>query len=179
VSKPSAHPSSKTARAAKVAWTSSQIEAAKDALKILRRLGSATSIGVTQSDYQDRIIDGASDVGEDLRLIPNSAIKTNIATSITAYQDAAVFWTSVKKDKYVKSVNDDCAQIFPKYQITPFVARPIPDRFNHESPDDMQADIWASITITDDQVTPILTTIWTAGSKAEDEADNLLTAQLK
>lgn len=80
-----------------ITWTPAQHQAAQDALKSLRRLHAAATIGVTSHDYHDRLIDTSADVAEDLRQVPQDPgpVYKNISDAMQAYVDASTLWEKV------------------------------------------------------------------------------------
>jgi len=101
------------------AWTTVQHQSAMEALKSLRKLHVATSIGVTCADYQNRVIDAASDVTETLRTVPAGTIHNEIAGSLQAYVDAATVWQkSQAAITALLAITDQGSQSFAKIDDT-------------------------------------------------------------
>ena len=98
--------------------TPAQVAAIEDALKTLRKLDAATKVGVTQTSYQDRLIDAKAQVDEDLPLITGDVICTSISDSMQAYQDASIFWSECLQLKSRSSIKyGESGKILKKYQI--------------------------------------------------------------
>jgi hypothetical protein len=69
--------------------------AANDALKALRKMASATEIGINFQEYGTRAIDAKADVDEALRQLPDGELKTEIGLAIEAYADAGRAWNKM------------------------------------------------------------------------------------
>ena len=94
--------------------TPSQTTSVKAALKALRKLDVATQAGVSQSDYQSRLIDTKVDVTEDLRGLPKTLpVVVHINSCLAAYQDASDVWND-KEDYRDWSMTKDLPLVSPK-----------------------------------------------------------------
>lgn len=69
--------------------------AANEALKALRKMASATEVGISYQEYGTRIIDAKADVDEAIRQLPDSALKEHISLAMEAYADAARAWSQM------------------------------------------------------------------------------------
>jgi hypothetical protein len=101
--------------------TSTQKNAIQSALKSLRRLGAATEVGVSQTDYQSRLIDTKADVDEDLRAIPGqSPVAVHIKKCLEAYQDASDAWNDNENFHFWSTFKDfplPAPKVVKKYKI--------------------------------------------------------------
>ncbi len=94
--------------------SSKQLASVQSALKSLRKLGAATEVGVSQTDYQSRLIDTKADVNEDLRGIPTTQpIVVHINKCLEAYLDASDAWND-KEDFSIWSTTKDLPLAAPK-----------------------------------------------------------------
>ena len=70
----------------------SQKTALLSALKSLRKLQTATEVGLSLDAYRTRLIDAKADIEENLIGVPNCEAKKHITRALDAYQDASVAW---------------------------------------------------------------------------------------
>ncbi len=63
-------------------------QAAVEAIRLLRRMSSATEMGITFRDYSSRMIDLNADVQELLAQLPEGELKNEIRLSLEAFVDA-------------------------------------------------------------------------------------------
>ena len=108
-------------------WTTSQVSAALDAQKVLRRIYAATTIGVSESDYHERLIDCTADVTEDLRQVPSGPVGKDISDALQCYIDAAAFW---KDDDDAIGSLPDPSKVFVNTKLSKTVDL---DTFNNTS----------------------------------------------
>jgi len=107
-------PSGKAKSSSSQGLTSAQKAAVESALKSLRRLGAATEVGVSQPDYQSRLIDTKADVEEDLRGLPSTnVVVVHINKCLEAYQDASDAWND-KQDFHYWKITKDTPLAAPK-----------------------------------------------------------------
>ena len=67
-------------------------QAVVDAVKSLRRMESATEIGISNQEYSSRMIDLKGDVGEALAQLPEGELRKELTLAMEAYTDALVVW---------------------------------------------------------------------------------------
>ena len=67
-------------------------QAVVDAIKSLRRMESATEIGISNQEYSSRMIDLKGDVDEALAQLPEGELRKELTLAIEAYTDALVVW---------------------------------------------------------------------------------------
>jgi hypothetical protein len=97
-----------------------QNSAISDSLKELHKLSSATQVGLTFSQYSDRLIDAKATIDDNLRNLPESPIKAEIATTLLAFQDAHDIWSesidlqNMTVTYYLQRVQP----IYNKYNVT-------------------------------------------------------------
>jgi hypothetical protein len=63
-----------------------------NALTSLRRMSSATEVGINFREYSKRLIDLKFEVEEDIAKLPDSELKQQIQLCLQAYIDAATVW---------------------------------------------------------------------------------------
>ena len=80
--------------------TAKHQEAAKSALRALRKLAAAAEVGVAEKDFRERLIDAKAEVSENLQEIPSGILKTEIQIAMDAYTDAASIWNASFEYKY-------------------------------------------------------------------------------
>jgi hypothetical protein len=73
-------------------------EAAKEVIKALRKLNSATSVGVNFSEYGRRLIDAKEVLDENLPRIPEGKLKDEINGAAQEYQLAASVWQTINDE---------------------------------------------------------------------------------
>lgn len=66
---------------------------AKEALKDLRKVQAAVSVGTNQINYDPLLIQAKSSCEEAKRKLPGGALKTEIDQAIKAYADAGMLWS--------------------------------------------------------------------------------------
>lgn len=84
--------------------TSGETKAAiADVLKTLRKLDSATSIGINIRDYSVLVRDSSADIQEDLRQVPDGDFKDKATEATQANIDANTLWARSFSDEYVEN----------------------------------------------------------------------------
>lgn len=91
--------------------------AAEAALKTLRRMGSATEVGLTLSEYNTRLIDLKADVDEQISLIPEGELKTEIQLAVEAYVDAQNAWKEMGRHDTLFPDLEPGRSLMAKYSI--------------------------------------------------------------
>jgi hypothetical protein len=70
---------------------------AGNALRALRKMASATEVGISYQEYGSRLIDLKTEVDEAISQMSDGELKTEISLAMEAYADASVAWsTSIK-----------------------------------------------------------------------------------
>jgi hypothetical protein len=80
--------------------TTEQRAAAETALRDLRKLRSATQVGLVRADYQNRLIDTKADVDEQLRKLPEGEVKHEITDAMQVYVDTSTLWQCMIQSEY-------------------------------------------------------------------------------
>jgi hypothetical protein len=80
----------------------------QEALKLLRKLASATGTGINYTEYNTRVIDTNAEVSEFLINIPDGYIKDEIRASLQAFTDA--------RDAWSWSITNRSGDMFPDYE---------------------------------------------------------------
>jgi hypothetical protein len=147
-----------------VRLTTAQRQAAKDALKSLRKLNAAVEVGLNNAQYTDRLIDAKADIEENLTSLPNGALKQSIQSALRAYEDAGTVWKASFESKYVESYLISVRDIFVWYRIKvpPIAANTFPE----------VSDDFAKI----DYVKVPMSKIWGFASKYIAQADFIIKA---
>jgi hypothetical protein len=70
-------------------------DAAKSAIKALRKMDAAAQVGVSYQEYGSRLIDTKAEVDEALSQIPEGKVKREIHLSMEAYTDANMAWSNL------------------------------------------------------------------------------------
>ena len=76
----------------KVRMTRKQQNAATAAMNAVRRLESATKVGLTYSDYSRRLVNTQVTVDEQLRGVPSSDFKSEVQAAMKGYGTARYWW---------------------------------------------------------------------------------------
>lgn len=71
---------------------SASMSAARDAIKDLRKLHTAASVGVSRNEYYARLIDGKAAIDELLRQISEGDLKSEIDAAMREYVSAGDIW---------------------------------------------------------------------------------------
>lgn len=82
------------------ALTDEQKAAAANALKALRKLKSATEVGVSLEAYQERLIDTKSEVDEHVRSLPLGILRARIREAMGDFLDASTVWNEGVRYRY-------------------------------------------------------------------------------
>lgn len=106
-------------RSAKAAATQTLSTQTSLALKALRKINSATEIGVSMRDYGQLLIEQISTIDEALRGMPNSELKDAITKSREAYVDAKTLWSNMYSSEYVSIFVQYSKATYSKYEIDP------------------------------------------------------------
>ena len=92
-------------------------QAAVDAIKSLRRMKSATEVGITYVEYGTRIIDLKGDVDEALTELPEGELKQVMGWAMEAYGDALVAWSHVAQGHHLLIDYEPAKSLQKKYSI--------------------------------------------------------------
>lgn len=80
--------------------SASQLAAANAALKALRKVTSATEVGVSYSQYGSLLIEAKPEIDGAMAVLPEGQLKSDISTVIEAHIDAREAWGEmITKDK--------------------------------------------------------------------------------
>ena len=93
---------------------------AQNALKSLRKMSSATKVGISQREYSSRLIDLQAEVDENLRDISEGELKQEIKLALETYADASTAWNEAgftSGISYVACEKDTVQVLFTKYNI--------------------------------------------------------------
>ncbi len=103
--------------------------AAKEAVKAIRKLESATSVGVSFAEYGTRLIDAKADVDESLSRMSDGKLKTEIGLSMDEYSYASQVWQIVNREEfrdkyntgYLYTSTELAESLMKKYKIEPHI----------------------------------------------------------
>ncbi len=137
-----------------------QKSATEDAIRAIRKMASATEVGISLREYGSRVIDMAAATDDALLNIPDSQLKSKILDAKKAYVDARQLWTAMFNTKYVSSFLAAYGSKLAEYGIDPASLRP--------------ADPFAKTL--DMNKTAVLSPVWMQARKHLEEADELLKA---
>ncbi len=104
-------------------------QAADDAIRALRRLESATSVGVSFVEYGTRLIDAKAEVDNALGQLPESALKAELTLAMAEYTLASKIWQLIndemRRDRYNTGYLDASSEVgvmlVEKYKLEPNV----------------------------------------------------------
>jgi hypothetical protein len=103
--------------------------AAMEAIKALRKLESATSVGVSFAEYGTRLIDAKAAVDESLSRISNVELKSEIELAMGEYSFASQVWQIVNReiirDQYNTGYLDTSTELgeslMKRYKLEPHI----------------------------------------------------------
>lgn len=79
-----------------------QFEAARSALKALRRLNSATDVGISYINYSPLVAEVKAEVEDSLPKISNENLKQQILSSMNQYEFAAAVWQAFWRSDFIE-----------------------------------------------------------------------------
>jgi hypothetical protein len=132
----------------------------EQALKALRKISSATSMGISQRDYSQLVAEQAFVIDEALREAPDSAVKSAIAQSKDAYIDARTLWGDMYSMGYVSIFAEHDRSIYMKYEN----ARMYMDSLPSGNPYAKSTDL---------NMMGVLNPVWNAGKSSLTKAEQL------
>jgi hypothetical protein len=99
--------------------SSKQQAAVDEALKALKKVDAATSVGVNYQQYGSLVIDAKASVNEASALLPDGELKKELAAAMEAYADAADAWQwKVRGIGSIYNQEGKLGQeLFPKYSF--------------------------------------------------------------
>ncbi|MDP2882489.1 MAG: hypothetical protein Q8N89_12995 [Azonexus sp.] len=127
----------------------------KDTLRELRKLGTATEVGVSKVEYSRRVIDSASVIALNITDISDARVQQKIKDSITAFTDANEYWELMIRHEYVKSFFDRYGDSLAKYGVY------------------LSAYSYTRGTFRDWGMTQVLSPIWATAKNSIAEAESL------
>jgi hypothetical protein len=145
---------SKKAEEAEVA-IKEQKKLVKDTLRELRKLSTATEVGVSKIEYSRRVIDTASVIALNIPDINDARIQQKVNDSITAFTDANEYWDLMIRHEYVKSFFDRYGDSLAKYGVY------------------LSAYSYTRGTFRDWGMTQVLSPIWASAKNSIGEAESL------
>lgn len=103
--------------------------AAGEAIKALRKLESATSVGVSFAEYGTRLIDAKAAVDEALPRVSDGELKSEIELAMSEYSLASQVWQTVNREMiedrynsgYLDASTELGASLVKKYKLEPHV----------------------------------------------------------
>lgn len=90
----------------------------KDTLKEIKKLNTATKIGISKVEYSRRVLDVASNIQPNLEEIKNISIQNQLKVALQAYVDANDFWEQMYNLEYISSFFERYAKQVGKYGVT-------------------------------------------------------------
>jgi hypothetical protein len=91
--------------------------AAQNSLKLLRKMASATEVGINFQEYGKRVIDLKADVDEELAQLPESELKQEIKLAAEAYVDAGTAWNEMLRYDFMLTSFEPARSFQKKYSI--------------------------------------------------------------
>ncbi|MBA4183190.1 MAG: hypothetical protein H0X49_04170 [Acidobacteria bacterium] len=91
------------------AKSDSQLEAARTALKALRRLASSTEVGISYVNYTPLVAEVKTEVEDALSKIESGNLKTTIQSSLDEYAFAASVWQATWRSDFIEGQLRDVA----------------------------------------------------------------------
>lgn len=73
----------------------------RETLRELRKLSTATEVGINKGEYSRRVIDVASDVKLNLSEIKDEAVRNEVKVALQAFVDANDLWDEMNSSEYV------------------------------------------------------------------------------
>ena len=116
---PSQIPAATASSKAQQKISGSQRQATVDSVRALRKLLSAVEVGLSFSQYTDRLIDAKAEIDERFSLLPEGVVKQEIAGSMDAFLDAHELWRLSLTEKWAHSYLFHARQIYKRYNFTP------------------------------------------------------------
>jgi hypothetical protein len=143
----------------------------RDTVRELRKLSTATEVGISKVEYSRRVIDVASTVKLNLPEIDNVAVRKKIGQALTAYIDANGFWEGMYSDKYFEVFFNNYGDGTAKYGVTldTFNATfkrnyALNRNYNNRSYNTFESECMSQV----------LTPVWEAAARFIEEADALI-----
>ena len=96
-------------KAASAVKLDSQLDAARTALKALRRLASSTEVGISYVNYTPLVADVKTEVEDALSKIESGNLKTAIQSSLDEYAFAASVWQATWRNDFIDGQFRDIA----------------------------------------------------------------------
>lgn len=90
---------------------------AQDAIKALRRLASATEVGVNYTDYGRVLIEVKAEVDGALPRIQNAELRSDINSAMVEYAYASELWTYFLRTKGIPTKSDMGRALIERYNI--------------------------------------------------------------
>lgn len=127
--------------------------AIKNVFKSLRKIKTATEVGINFSLYGEKVVETTGEVGEYMLNIPDSDLKNELQKSMDAYSDALSIWNDCFQYEYLFIIKD----------------LPIIKKYNIEL--SKSSDYFQKIDDVDRSI--ILSTIWFSGQKNLETAEKI------
>lgn len=90
----------------------------KETLRELRKLSTATEVGLSKVEYSRRVLDVASNVQLNLPEIKNAAVRDKFKEALKAFTDANDFWEGMFRREYVSRFFEIYGSDTAKYGVT-------------------------------------------------------------
>lgn len=87
----------------------SHLESARSALKALRRLASATEVGISYVNYSPLVAEVKTEVEDSSTRIRNGSLRASIQASLGEYEYAAFVWQATWRDDFISGPLKDVA----------------------------------------------------------------------
>ncbi len=97
--------------------SSGQRDAANAALKALRKVASATEVGISYQQYGDLLIETKATVNEALLVLPEGDLKKSLGAAMDAYADAREAWRVKIDGKQLDASESPGKILIPKYSL--------------------------------------------------------------
>ena len=125
----------------------------KVTLKEIKKLNTATKVGINRDEYSRRVLDVASNVQSNLDEIKNTSVRKQLKSALQAYVDANDYWGRMYNLQYVSAFFERYANEVGKYGI------------KTSDYDDYHG------TFRNQGMSKILTPVWTYAEKAIEQAE--------
>ena len=111
----------KTQKATASSFKTEERQAAQDAMKALRKVQTATKVGLNKADYGKQVIEMAQIVEESLATLPECALKQVISEARDRYVDAQGAWDRAHQTEYIEIffMNGVGKKLYDEYGLRP------------------------------------------------------------
>ena len=94
-----------------------QAVAVDAAIKSLGKLAAATDVGINYREYGPLLVDAKAQVNAANLVLPDSALKTELGSTLDAFVDAGIVWGVKIENKELDVSFDPGKKLIPKYSL--------------------------------------------------------------